>query len=236
LAALPLRVVGPVQLLMPDGLSEQLKLAVTSVLFQPLPLAAGVRLPVIAGALLSTLTVTEPLPVLPTRSVAVAVLVTPLVFAICESVAGDGTPFTPEPLSVADQVTPTLELFHPAALGAGLSAAVTSGPVLSRMNDAFCVPDVPVHLLFALKLGDAAAVTVGTPSPVPAVKPKVHDDFAVDDCWWPLKSPVTSTHFVSVEVVTVSVNAWPFLAYSVPLVLVNVPGPPVNAAVMTVEL
>jgi hypothetical protein len=33
--------------------------------------------------------------------------------------------------------------------------------------------------LFALKLGDAAAVTVLTPSPVPAVKLNVQDDFAV---------------------------------------------------------
>jgi hypothetical protein len=37
------------------------------------------------------------------------------------------------PESVADHVIPTLDLFQPAALAAGASAAVTTGPVLSSV-------------------------------------------------------------------------------------------------------
>jgi hypothetical protein len=64
------------QLLMPERLSEQVKLTVTSELFHPLAFAVGLRLPLIVGAVLSSFTVTEPLPVLPRRSVAVEILVT----------------------------------------------------------------------------------------------------------------------------------------------------------------
>src|SRR5437773_11977673 len=50
-----LRVIGLVQLAIPERTSEQRKLAVTSLLFQPLALAAGLRLPLIAGPVLSML-------------------------------------------------------------------------------------------------------------------------------------------------------------------------------------
>src|SRR5437870_5071659 len=112
--------------------SLQLNETVTSLLFQPLALAAGLRLPAIVGACLSSLTVTEPLPTLPTRSVAVDVWVV-VPFWFSDSVAGVGPLATPEPASVALQVTVTLALFQPAALAAGVSAAVTVGPVLSRV-------------------------------------------------------------------------------------------------------
>jgi len=83
-------------------------------------------------------------------------------------------------------------------------------------------------------LGEAEAVTVCIPSPDPAVKLNVHDDFAVEDVWWSVWAPVMSTHFVSLDVVTVSVSAPPLFAKSMPPTL-TVPTPPVNAADDTVE-
>jgi hypothetical protein len=165
--------------LIPEGESEQVKLAVTAVLFQPLAFGTGDRLPVINGGDLSTLTVTEPLPVLPSRSVAVDVNVVPAVLPDCDALAGVGPVAKPEPASVADHVTVTLELFQPAALGAGLTLAVTVGPVLSSVKDAVPDPVGPVQFpLFWLKLGEAEAVTVWTPSPMPATKLNVQVLFA----------------------------------------------------------
>src|SRR3954451_6336082 len=77
----------PVQLLMPDSVSVQERATVTSLLFQPSPLACGLREAPIVGLVLSTLTIAAPLPALPRRSVAVAVFVTPAVSALCESEA-----------------------------------------------------------------------------------------------------------------------------------------------------
>src|SRR5438552_3128744 len=51
------RVVGSVQPAMPDSASLQAKLTVTAVLFQPKPLAAGSRLPMIVGGTLSIFSV-----------------------------------------------------------------------------------------------------------------------------------------------------------------------------------
>lgn len=50
----------PVQALMPDSTSEQVKPTVTSVLFQPAPFAAGFRVALIVGAALSSFTCTCP--------------------------------------------------------------------------------------------------------------------------------------------------------------------------------
>ena len=129
----PERVLGPGQVLMPDNGSEQVKLTVTSLLFQPFELAEGLLDPVMVGALLSRRTVTEPLPELPRRSVALEVLVMPDVFAVTESVAGVGPPpeAMPEPVSVADQLMVTSPLFQPAAFGVGERTPETTGPVLS---------------------------------------------------------------------------------------------------------
>src|SRR3989449_7296387 len=63
-----LRVIGLVQLAIPERRSEQRKLAVTSLLFQPLALAAGLRLPLIVGAVLSMLTLPVALALLPALS------------------------------------------------------------------------------------------------------------------------------------------------------------------------
>ncbi len=201
---------------MPDSASEQAKPTVTSVLFHPATFAAGLRLGLIDGAVLSSLTVTEPVPTLPSLSEAVAVLTTAAASVVTVSVAGVGPESTPEPASVADHVRPTLALFQPAAFGAGVSAAVTTGPVLSRVYDPVFVRVVPVQSPWPLKLGDAAAVTDCTPSPEPAVVVNVQVDLAVADCWWPVKAPATSTHSVSLLALTVRVSAPPDLAYSVP--------------------
>src|SRR5438552_15444864 len=65
-------VVGLGQVAMPDCASAQVKVTVTLLLFQPLPFAA-VRTAVINGLVLSMLTVTVAVVVLPARSVAVPV-------------------------------------------------------------------------------------------------------------------------------------------------------------------
>ena len=66
-------------------------------LFQPNELpVVGTRLALMVGANKSTLTVTEPVPVLDSRSVAVAVLVVPVVFVTTLSVAGVGPLATPD--------------------------------------------------------------------------------------------------------------------------------------------
>ena len=129
----PLSVVGPEQLLIPDSPSEQVKLTVTFVLFQPFAFAAGARLPEIVGAVLSNFTTTDPVPELPTWSLAVDVFVTPAVSAVTLSVAGVGPDPMPDPASVAPHVIVAFDLLQPAAFGAGDTAPVTAGAVLSRM-------------------------------------------------------------------------------------------------------
>ena len=52
-------IVGPLQLATPEVASEQVKLTVTGVLFQPLPLERGTRPEVIDGSVLSILTAGE---------------------------------------------------------------------------------------------------------------------------------------------------------------------------------
>ena len=67
------KVLSAVTLSMPDRVSLPSKWTVTSVLFQPKSLAAGVRLPVMVGLVLSRLTVAGSVAVLPALSVAVPV-------------------------------------------------------------------------------------------------------------------------------------------------------------------
>lgn len=172
----------PVQLLMPESASVQVKPTVTSVLFQPNALGAGALVPLMAGLVLSSFTSTEPLPVLPSLSAAVAVLVTPAVSAVTLSVAGVGPEPMPEPVSAADQVIAAFALRHPAALAAGVTVAFSVGPVLSSVYDACAEPELPVHLPCPLKLGEAEAVTVCVPSPAPAVVVNVQLDCWLVDC------------------------------------------------------
>jgi hypothetical protein len=169
--------------------------------------------------------------VLPTRSVAV---VDGLEMPLVDTSVGLGWVATPEPPeSVAVHVTVTSLLFQPGPLGAGEKDPVTVGAVLSRVNDADLDVDWPVHLPCGLTLGAAAAVIVWLPLPLPAVSGKVHDVFGVLVCC-AVNAPDSSTHSVSLDVVTVSVRAPPCLAYNT-LLKVAVPDPPARATVVTDE-
>jgi hypothetical protein len=136
------------------GGSLQTKLTATSVLFQPAAFGLGETEAWMVGATLSSLTTTEPLPLLPSWSVAVAVFVTPAVLPFWLSVAGLGPLATPDPEpSDALQVIVTLLLFQPAALGAGERLPVTVGPVLSSVYEALPAPLALLQALLVLKLG-----------------------------------------------------------------------------------
>src|SRR3954470_23945178 len=121
------------------------------------------------GSALSTRTVTEPAaPVFPSRSVWAAAVRFVMPLAVTESVWNGCAAATPEPVSVAVHLTVTSELFQPAALAAGVRAAVTTGPVLSSVYEA-CVELVWPVQLFALKFGEAATVNACAPLPAGAV-------------------------------------------------------------------
>src|SRR5437667_177571 len=115
--------------------SAQVKFTVTSVLFQPLPLAAGVRPPVIAGLVLSIFTVTLAVAlVLPALSVHVPLTSVPLVSAVRPlPVVQLSTPLCTVPASPPlVKLTETSVLFQPLALAAGVRTAVGGlGGVLS---------------------------------------------------------------------------------------------------------
>ncbi len=125
----------PVQLLMPDRASVQVKPTVTFVLFHVKPLGAGLREATIDGGVLSSLTTSSPLPTLPTLSVAVEVFVMPAksVSVVTLSVAGVGPVLMPEPPSIAVQLIVVLTLRQPSALAAGVPTPVTTGGPLSTM-------------------------------------------------------------------------------------------------------
>lgn len=185
------------------------------------------------GAVLSMRTVRDPTPELPSRSVAVVVgVVIPL--AVMDAEAGFGPLVMPAPASVADHVTVVFVLFQPAAFGAGARTPVTIGPVLSSVYDAWPASLGPVHFPCELTLGDGAAVTARAPSPAPAVVVKVQEVFAVADDWVAIMDPLTSTHLVSLEVVTVSVRPAPLFAYRTPDTK-TVPDPPENTAPLTLD-
>ncbi|MBT2498202.1 hypothetical protein J7E25_03765 [Agromyces sp. ISL-38] len=226
----------PVQDLMPESASAQMSETVTLELFQPAAFAAGAALPVMVGFALSSLTTAAPVPLLPSLSVAVAFFVTPevLVFAFTLSEAGVGPEPIPEPASVADQARPTLALFQPAAFAAGDRAAVTTGPVLSSVNDACKELVWPVHFPCGLTLGEADTVTAWAPSPAPAVVVKVQLVLVATDWSCAVNAPATSTHLVSLLVTTVRVSAPPCFAYVVPPDE-TVPVPPVKVALVTLD-
>jgi len=62
-------VVGPGQVSVPDNVSPQVKVIITSVLFHPCPFGTGLAVAVIVGAVLSILTVALVVAVLPALSV-----------------------------------------------------------------------------------------------------------------------------------------------------------------------
>src|SRR4051812_28555908 len=98
---------------MPESPSEQVKLTVTLVLFQPAAFGGGTWLPTTIGATLSVFTTSVPPPTLPTASRADDVFSRPAVFVVRLSVAGVGPLTTPDPASVAVHVIKTSVLFQP---------------------------------------------------------------------------------------------------------------------------
>src|SRR5207247_1404919 len=115
--------------------SAQVKFTVTSVLFQPLALAAGVRPPVIAGLVLSIFTVPLAIAlVLPAVSVHVSLPSVPLVSAVTLlPVVLLSTPLCTVPAAPPlVKLTETSVLFQRLALAAGVRTAVGGlGGVLS---------------------------------------------------------------------------------------------------------
>ncbi len=201
------------QLAIPEGWpppaleSSQVKVTVI------VPSAFSVCVALIVGLALSTRTVAEPAAlVLPRRSDCAGAVSVAMPFAVTVSVWNGCAAATPEPASVAVHLTVTSLLFQPAALATGVRAAVTTGPVLSRVYDPWADPLAPVQIPLSLNFSEAVAVTLCAPLPEPAVVVKVHADFAVADVWWPVKAPATSTQFVSLLVLTVRVTVAPCLA------------------------
>src|SRR3712207_2237656 len=116
----------------PDRASEQVNLTPTGLTYQPLlPTVPLVMDPLMLGAVLSSLIVTESLPVLPAVSLAEPFTTTPEVLvSVLIFWSGVTLPATrPEPgsVSVASKWTVTSLLFHLAAFGFGLTVWVTVG-------------------------------------------------------------------------------------------------------------
>src|SRR5947209_4941412 len=116
----------------PDNPSEQVKLAVTLLLFQLAALGAGESVVVTAGGVLSILRLRELLAVFPALSVAVPEIVcfAPSVLTVVAA----GQVATPDRLSEQVKDTVTLLLFQPAAFAAGLAVALIVGAVLSILT------------------------------------------------------------------------------------------------------
>ncbi len=119
----------------PDSASEHVNATVTSELFHVNELGAGLREALMLGGVLSSFTTSDPLPSLPTRSVAVEVFVTPSagVSELTLSLAGVGPVAMPEPPSVAVQAIAVSALRQPNAFAAGVPTPVTVGGPLSTM-------------------------------------------------------------------------------------------------------
>src|SRR4051812_17135162 len=125
------KVLSAVTVSMPDRVSSPSKDTVTSVLFQPKSLAAGVRLLVIVGLVLSRLTVTGSVAVLPALSVAVPV--TGWSWPSVVTVWGAVQLAMPDrsPGSAQVKVTTTSALFQPLPFDSGASSCVMVGSLLS---------------------------------------------------------------------------------------------------------
>src|SRR5438067_3891740 len=120
------------QLATPERASLQLKLTVTSVLFQPLALAASERSAVMVGAVLSMLTVAGSVTLL--RALSVAVPVTGWSVPSAVTVCGAVQLAIPETVSAQTKVTVTFVLFQPAALAAGDCVWLMVGGVWSILT------------------------------------------------------------------------------------------------------
>ena len=70
------------------------------------------------------------------------------------------------------KLTPTLVLFQPFAFAAGVRVPMTVGFVLSRRYEALPASELPSHVVVL----NAVTVTFFVPSPLPAVRLKVHTE------------------------------------------------------------
>jgi hypothetical protein len=113
----------------PERPSKQVKVKVTSELFQPAALGAGLAAVDMKGAVRSMFSVTLALAVLPALSTAWPVIT--WLGPSVPTVAGAGQTATPEVASLQANATVTAELFQEAALAAGLATAVITGGSLS---------------------------------------------------------------------------------------------------------
>src|SRR5205823_1538007 len=142
----------------PDSVSAGVQCTVTLALYQPAAFGDVVAAPVSEGATrsmlipltvvlaeLSALSETVPVrdwfaPSVPTVAVAAT-----LAASVVNGPLTGGCAVTPEPESVATQLTVTPGLFHPATFGAGLTVGVRTGPVLSLVYDAVVVLGLPLQ-------------------------------------------------------------------------------------------
>src|SRR3954452_5928192 len=125
---------GPVTVSMPDRSSVPLKDTVTSSEYQPAALAARSGAPVMAGAVLSMLTVAVPLTLLPALSVAVPVTFWALPSVV--TVWGSVQSFRPDRFawSTHEKLTATSVLFQPLAFWSGDWLGVTLGEERSTLT------------------------------------------------------------------------------------------------------
>src|SRR6266542_4412131 len=122
-----------------EPLSAQLKETATSLLFQPLALASGLRLPLITGTVLSmlmppTVAGEAALPALSTQS---PLLVTdwpaPSELTVAPATVSLAMPDCTPPVSAQLKETTTSLLFQPLALARGLRLPLITGAVLSML-------------------------------------------------------------------------------------------------------
>src|SRR6266545_6442891 len=148
---------------LPAAGSEQAKCTVTGLVYQLFdPRVPPVIVPVMAGAVRSSLIVTESVPVFPAASRADPSIVRPAVSSLPSTSGVTEIGSTPDPASssFAMKCTVTLELFHSSALGAGVVVCVTAGAMLSHFNDSVLADST----LPALSTAQNCTVPVPVPS------------------------------------------------------------------------
>src|SRR3954447_20229748 len=133
LAPLAVNVTSSGQTAILESASLQVKWTVTGPAYQPLEFGFVVVAPLIVGGLLSSLTVTEPVPRLPAKSSAspLTTLADVSTFTSVSGVSVLGSTPDPASSSLAVKCTVVSALFQSAAFAAGLSVCVTIGAMLS---------------------------------------------------------------------------------------------------------
>jgi hypothetical protein len=165
-----LSVTGEVQVAIPDKASVPVKDTTTLVLFQPAALGAGVAAATAVGRVMSILMVAATEFVSPAEFTAVQVNVVPGVSAVrvTGSQPVETSELIPEMGSVTVQLNVTLELFHPAELGAGEITGTTTGAVVSIRTCTLAEPVAPLlSVAVHMKVVPLVSVeTVVVPQPV----------------------------------------------------------------------